>query len=69
MSIPHIATREWIRSFNMTLMDAWRAWFVDAQVAGLVLNFAKMMHLFLLFLTLRYVQLSQSQLLILTCFN
>ncbi|KAK7823702.1 serine carboxypeptidase-like 17 [Quercus suber] len=35
MSIPHIGTREWIRSFNMTLMDAWRAWFVDAQVAGL----------------------------------
>ncbi|XP_023913740.2 serine carboxypeptidase-like 13 [Quercus suber] len=34
MSIPHIGTREWIRSFNMTLMDAWRAWFVDAQVAG-----------------------------------
>ena len=44
MSIPHIGTREWIRSFYMTLMDAWRAWFVDAQVAGLVLNFAKMMH-------------------------
>ncbi|XP_062157720.1 serine carboxypeptidase-like 13 [Alnus glutinosa] len=34
MSIPHTATRGWIRSFNMTLMDAWRPWYVDAQVAG-----------------------------------
>ncbi|KAK4746575.1 hypothetical protein SAY87_025612 [Trapa incisa] len=34
MSIPHLATRTWIRSLNMTLMDSWRAWFVDAQVAG-----------------------------------
>lgn len=34
MSIPHIATREWILSFNMTVMDAWRPWYLDAQVAG-----------------------------------
>ncbi|KAG2727717.1 hypothetical protein I3843_01G165700 [Carya illinoinensis] len=34
MSIPHIGTRQWIRSFNMTLMDAWRPWYLDAQVAG-----------------------------------
>ncbi|KAK9999363.1 hypothetical protein SO802_018966 [Lithocarpus litseifolius] len=35
MSIPHIATQEMIRSLNLTLDDSWRAWFVDAQVAGL----------------------------------
>ncbi|KAK9268876.1 hypothetical protein L1049_000641 [Liquidambar formosana] len=34
MSIPHIGTREWIMSLNMTLYDAWRPWYVDAQVAG-----------------------------------
>ncbi|GMY35361.1 serine carboxypeptidase-like 18 isoform X2 [Fagus crenata] len=34
MSIPHIGTRQWITSFNMTLMDAWRPWYLDAQVAG-----------------------------------
>ena len=36
LSIPHIGTQEWIRSLNFTLDDSWRAWFVDAQVAGLV---------------------------------
>nr|XP_023924386.1 serine carboxypeptidase-like 13 isoform X1 [Quercus suber] len=34
LSIPHIGTQEWIRSLNFTLDDSWRAWFVDAQVAG-----------------------------------
>ncbi|XP_050283244.1 serine carboxypeptidase-like 13 [Quercus robur] len=34
MLIPHIATQEMIRSLNLTLDDSWRAWFVDAQVAG-----------------------------------
>ncbi|RVW64775.1 Serine carboxypeptidase-like 18 [Vitis vinifera] len=34
MSIPNIGTQEWIRSLNMTLADTWRAWMVDAQVAG-----------------------------------
>ena len=36
MTIPHIGTQEMIRSLNLTLDDSWRAWFVDAQVAGLV---------------------------------
>ncbi|XP_065626909.1 serine carboxypeptidase-like 10, partial [Quercus suber] len=34
MSIPHIATQEMIRSLNLTSDVSWRAWFVDAQVAG-----------------------------------
>ncbi|GMY15993.1 serine carboxypeptidase-like 16 isoform X1 [Fagus crenata] len=34
MSIPHIGTQECIRSLNLTLDESWRAWFVDAQVAG-----------------------------------
>ncbi|KAK7856701.1 serine carboxypeptidase-like 8 [Quercus suber] len=36
MSIPHIATQEMIRSLNLTSDVSWRAWFVDAQVAGLI---------------------------------
>ncbi|PKI50682.1 hypothetical protein CRG98_028919 [Punica granatum] len=34
MSIPHIATRGWIQTLNLTLMDSWRAWYHNAQVAG-----------------------------------
>ncbi|TKY46572.1 Serine carboxypeptidase 18 [Spatholobus suberectus] len=34
MSIPHLGTQYWINSFNMSIRDKWRAWFVDGQVAG-----------------------------------
>ncbi|XP_045820819.1 serine carboxypeptidase-like 7 isoform X1 [Trifolium pratense] len=34
MSIPHIDTQFWIKSFNMSIHDKWRAWFVEGQVAG-----------------------------------
>ncbi|GAU21066.1 hypothetical protein TSUD_09830 [Trifolium subterraneum] len=34
MSIPHIGTQSWIKSFNMSIHDKWRAWFVEGQVAG-----------------------------------
>ncbi|KAK7316608.1 hypothetical protein RJT34_00197 [Clitoria ternatea] len=34
MSIPHLATQHWIKSFNMSIKDKWRAWFVEGQVAG-----------------------------------
>ncbi|XP_061339608.1 serine carboxypeptidase-like 2 [Gastrolobium bilobum] len=34
MSIPHLSTEYWIKSFNMSIRDKWRAWFVDGQVAG-----------------------------------
>ncbi|XP_027931446.1 serine carboxypeptidase-like 18 [Vigna unguiculata] len=34
MSVPHLGTQHWINSFNMTIRDKWRAWFVDGQVAG-----------------------------------
>lgn len=32
--IPHIGTREWIQSLNMTMEDIWQPWLVDGQVAG-----------------------------------
>ncbi|KAK6945650.1 Peptidase S10, serine carboxypeptidase [Dillenia turbinata] len=34
MSVPHIATQTWIQSLNITVEYIWRAWYVDAQVAG-----------------------------------
>nr|XP_025645279.1 serine carboxypeptidase-like 10 isoform X1 [Arachis hypogaea] len=34
MSIPHIATQNWIKSLKLSIYDKWRAWFVDGQVAG-----------------------------------
>lgn len=34
MSIPQLGTQVWIKSFNMSTHDKWRAWFVEGQVAG-----------------------------------
>ncbi|KAL7263454.1 hypothetical protein ACSBR1_001582 [Camellia fascicularis] len=41
MSVPHIGTQQWINTLNLTLSKVWRAWFVDAQVAGYVRRFTK----------------------------
>lgn len=34
MIIPFIGTQAWIRSLNFSVVDEWRPWFVDGQVAG-----------------------------------
>uniref|UniRef100_A0A0E0M4W2 Uncharacterized protein n=1 Tax=Oryza punctata TaxID=4537 RepID=A0A0E0M4W2_ORYPU len=34
MIIPYIGTQAWIRSLNFSVVDEWRPWFVDGQVAG-----------------------------------
>eukprot|EP00256_Glycine_max_P054777 XP_014621707.1 serine carboxypeptidase-like 18 [Glycine max] len=34
MNVPHLGTQYWINSFNTSIRDKWRAWFVDGQVAG-----------------------------------
>ncbi|KAL6642601.1 hypothetical protein ACP70R_020782 [Stipagrostis hirtigluma subsp. patula] len=34
MVIPFIGTQAWIRSLNFSILDHWRPWFVDGQVAG-----------------------------------
>ncbi|KAF0930325.1 hypothetical protein E2562_031989 [Oryza meyeriana var. granulata] len=34
MIIPFIGTQDWIRSLNFSVVDEWRPWFVDGQVAG-----------------------------------
>eukprot|EP00253_Pinus_taeda_P008356 PITA_08356 len=34
MVIPFVGTEAWIRSLNYTILDDWRPWWVDRQVAG-----------------------------------
>ncbi|XP_020269072.1 serine carboxypeptidase-like 18 isoform X2 [Asparagus officinalis] len=38
MAIPFMGTQAWIRSLNYSILDDWRSWHVDGQVAGLNLN-------------------------------
>lgn len=34
MVVPFVGTEAWIRSLNYTILDDWRSWWVDQQVAG-----------------------------------
>jgi len=34
MVIPYIGTQAWIKTLNFSIVDRWRPWFVDRQVAG-----------------------------------
>jgi hypothetical protein len=33
--VPFLGTQRWVRSFNFSIVDDWRAWHVDGQSAGL----------------------------------
>lgn len=37
--VPFLATQAWIRSLNYSIVDDWRQWIVEGQVAGLVLKY------------------------------
>uniref|UniRef100_A0A5B6YR54 Putative serine carboxypeptidase-like 7 n=1 Tax=Davidia involucrata TaxID=16924 RepID=A0A5B6YR54_DAVIN len=34
ISVPYIATLNWINTLGVPIFDQWRAWFVDGQIAG-----------------------------------
>ncbi|KAH7689846.1 Peptidase S10 serine carboxypeptidase protein [Dioscorea alata] len=40
LTVPHIGTQTWIRSLNYSIIDDWRSWFSDGQVAGYTRTYA-----------------------------
>ncbi|KAI7733876.1 hypothetical protein M8C21_013932, partial [Ambrosia artemisiifolia] len=41
MVAPYISTLDWIESLNLSVVDGWRPWFVDDQVAGYTMKYSK----------------------------
>jgi len=40
MAIPYVGTLKWIKSLNLTLVENWRPWFIDHQVAGYTMKYS-----------------------------
>ncbi|RLN28058.1 hypothetical protein C2845_PM05G02160 [Panicum miliaceum] len=40
LTIPFSGTHAWIRSFNFSIADDWRAWHLDGQAAGFTIKYA-----------------------------
>ncbi|KAK1275148.1 Serine carboxypeptidase-like 17 [Acorus gramineus] len=38
--VPHVGTQEWIKTLNFSIVDDWRPWSVDGQVAGFTRSYA-----------------------------
>lgn len=43
MLVPFIATQAWIRSLNYSIVDDWRPWMVNDQIAGYTRSYANKM--------------------------
>ncbi|XP_050917532.1 serine carboxypeptidase-like 12 isoform X2 [Lathyrus oleraceus] len=43
MSVPFLATQAWIRSLNYSIVDDWRQWHTDDQVAGYTRTYSNQM--------------------------
>ncbi|KAI7741616.1 hypothetical protein M8C21_024041, partial [Ambrosia artemisiifolia] len=41
MQIPYLATLNWIESLNLSVVDDWRPWFVEEQVAGYTMKYSR----------------------------
>ncbi|WVZ64622.1 hypothetical protein U9M48_014116 [Paspalum notatum var. saurae] len=40
MAVPYIGTQSWIRSLNFSIVDDWRPWYADGQVAGYTTSYS-----------------------------
>ncbi|XP_021718601.1 serine carboxypeptidase-like 17 [Chenopodium quinoa] len=43
MIVPFLGTQAWIRSLNYSIIDDWRKWLVDSQIAGFTRTYANRM--------------------------
>ncbi|XP_071715867.1 serine carboxypeptidase-like 18 isoform X2 [Rutidosis leptorrhynchoides] len=41
MVVPYLSTVHWIESLNLAVVDDWRPWYVDEQVAGYTMKYSK----------------------------
>ncbi|XAR72988.1 hypothetical protein NMG60_11019824 [Bertholletia excelsa] len=41
MQIPYVGTLKWIKSLNLTMIDNWRPWYIDDQVAGYIRKYSE----------------------------
>ncbi|XP_062113827.1 serine carboxypeptidase-like 7 isoform X2 [Humulus lupulus] len=43
MGVPFLATQSWIKSLNYSIVDEWRSWIVEDQVAGFTRSYSNQM--------------------------
>ncbi|XP_062113315.1 serine carboxypeptidase-like 7 isoform X1 [Humulus lupulus] len=43
MTVPFLATQAWIKSLNYSIVDEWRSWIVEDQVAGFTRSYSNQM--------------------------